>query len=179
MDPLTYIKSRLKSILERSKVPSPELDAVADELVPSVLLILATDHEDTLQSIKDEVSSLDDNKLTEHPQMKRILDDSIEKIARTYDATYTDISLTNNAKTIVTNDIQTLLKQDPAFWERVQKKTYQEVMNDARPGSNDERVFLWLEEIKKATGVSPEINEAIGVYSTRAIAYFLRSQAGL
>lgn len=179
MDPLTYIKNQLKSILERSKVASPELDAVADELVASVLLILATDHEDTLQTMKDGVSLLEDSKIIEHPQIKHILDDSIEKVAHTYDNTYTDISLTSNAKTIITNDIQALLKQEPTFWERVQKKTYQEVMNDAHPGSNDERVFLWLEEIKKITGITPEVNEAIGTYSTRAIAHFLRSQAGL
>jgi len=179
MDPLTYIKTRLKSTLEKSKVPSPDLDTVADELLPSVLATLATDHEDTLQLIKDEIVDLSDTELTEHIQMQRILNDSVEKVAHIYNENYTDASLTTSAQTVVAHDIETLLKQNPTFWERAQKKTYQEIMNDAHPGSNDERVYLWLGEIKKNTGISPETNEMVGEYSTRAITHFLRSQAGI
>lgn len=179
MDPLTYITTKLKSILEKSKVVSPELDAVVEELVPSVLQTLSTDHLVTLDAIKDEIASLSDEKLTEHPQMRHILDDSITKVAQMYDKNYTTLYLEKDARIIIAKDIETLLKQNPAYWKQAQEKTYQEVMNDIHPGSNDERVFLWLEEIKKTTGITPEVNEAIGTYSTRAIAHFLRSQAGL
>ena len=176
MDPLTFIKTKLKSILEKNTVISPELDVVVEELVPSVLLAIATDHADTLESIQNEVATLTDESLTEHVKMKRILNVSIEKVARLYDENYTEISLDSTAETIISSDLGTLLKQDPSFWERAQEKTYQEIMNDARPGSNDERVYLWLGEIKKNTGIAPETNESVGEYSTRAITHFLRSQ---
>jgi hypothetical protein len=111
--------------------------------------------------------------------MKRILDDSIEKVAKLYDQSFTETSLKSTAATIIANDLNTLLKQDRGFWERAQEKTYQELMNDARPGSNDERVYLWLGEIKKNTGIAPETNETVGAYSSRAITQFLKSQAGI
>lgn len=179
MDPLLYIKTKLKASLEKSKIVSPDLAVVVEELVPSVLLTLSNDHTDTLTGIKNEVSTLSDQELLDHPKMKRILDDSVEKVARLYDENYTDISLASTAKTIITSDLQTLLKQDQNFWDKAEKKTYQEIMNDARPGSNDERVYLWLGEIKKNTGIAPEANESAGDYSTRAIAQFLRSQANV
>jgi len=179
MDPLTYIKTKLKSTLEKSTFVSPDLDGVVEELLPSILLVISTDHTDTLASIQNEVATLSDEALTEHVQMKRILNDSVEKVASLYDQNYTEISLDSTAKTIISNDLGTLLKQDPSFWERAREKTYQEVMNDARPGSNDERVYLWLGEIKRNTGIAPETNETVGEYSVRAIANFLRSQAGV
>lgn len=179
MDPLTFIKTKLKSILEKSTVVSPELDAVVEELLPSVLLTITTDHTDTLESIQNEVATLTDEALTEHVQMKRIISDSVEKVARLYDENYTEISLASAAETIISNDLGTLLKHDPSFWERAQEKTYQEILNDAGPGSNDERVYLWLGEIRKNTGITPETNESVGEYSTRAITHFLRSQVGV
>lgn len=176
MDPLTYIKKRLKNILEKTS-SSPELDIVAEELVPSVLAVLSTDHESALQEAKHEVDTRTDEELIDNPKIKNLIEDSVEKVARLYSENYTNISMNTTAKTIISNDLATLLKQDSSFWDRAQKKTYQEVMNDARPGSNDERVYLWLGEIKKNTGIAPETNESVGEYSTRAIAQFLRSQA--
>jgi hypothetical protein len=176
MDPLTYIQNKIKLTLEKNKVTSVELDAIAQNLVPSVLQILVHDHKDTLQTTQTSIATLSDAEAFEHPQIKRILDASIEKVCALYKNEYADISNKTTTDNIIKNDLASLLKTSPTAWNTLSEKTYQQLMNDAIPGSNDERVFLWVGEIKKGTGITPDINETVGNYSKRAIASFLKSQ---
>mgnify|MGYP003393472733 CR=1 FL=1 len=176
MDPLTYIQNKIKLGLEKSNVASADLNAIAQELVPSVLQVLVHDHADTLSTTQVTIATLPDAEAFEHPQIKRILDASIEKVCTIYKNEYVDTTNTTNASNIIVNDLNALLKTSPTAWNTLKEKTYQELMNDATPGSNDERVFLWVGEIKKGTGITPSINETIGNYSKRAITSFLKSQ---
>lgn len=176
MDPLTYIQNKIKLTLEKSKVGSTELDAIAQNLVPSVLQVLVHDHKDTLRTTQTSIATLSDAEAFEHPHIKRILDTSIEKVCGIYKNEYANISNKVTTDNIIRNDLAALLKTSPTAWNTLKEKTYQELMNDVTPGSNDERVFLWVGEIKKGTGITPDINETVGNYSKRAIASFLKSQ---
>ncbi len=177
MDPLAYIQNKIRLALEKRKVVSIELDAIAQNLVPSVLQVLVHDHTDTLQTAQTAITTLSNTEVFEHPQIKRILDASIEKVCDMYKNEYTDVSNKITTDNIIKNDLATLLKTSPTSWSTLKEKTYQELMNNAVPGSNDERVFLWIGEIKKGTGITPNINETVGNYSKRAIASFLKSQS--
>lgn len=176
MDSVTYIQNKIKLALEKHGVVSTELDTIAQNLVPSVLQVLVHDHTDTLHTAQATITTLSDAETFELPQIKRILDASIEKVCAVYKDEYVDISNTTNTNNIIVNDLNTLLKTSPTAWNTLKEKTYQELMNDATPGSNDERIFLWVGEIKKGTGITPDINETVGNYSKRAIASFLKSQ---
>lgn len=177
MDPLVYIQNKIKLALEKSKVVSTELDLIAKNLVPSVLQVLVHDHTDTLHTTQTAISTLPDAEAFEHPQVKRILDASIEKVCDMYKNEYIDVSNKITTDNIIKNDLATLLKTSPATWGTLKEKTYQELMNDVVPGSNDERVFLWVGEIKKGTGITPDVNETVDNYSKRAIGSFLKSQS--
>lgn len=174
MDILTYIQSQIKTRLTNTKFVSPELDTVASELVPAVLTTLFEDHETILSSLKDTLNEKSDAELFENPQIKQIIALSVEKVCALYITEYTNNSLTTKAHEVVSNDIATLLKSAPLAWDTLKQKTHQELMNDVTPGSNEERVYLWLEEIKKNTGIAAEGGETVEEYSTRAITKFLR-----
>lgn len=176
MDSLAYIKNKIKTTLEKNNVVGTEIDAIAEELMPSVLQVLVHDHADTLKATQTTIATLPDAEIFEHPKIKLILEASIEKVCDMYKNEYTNISIKGIADTIISNDIATLLKTSPLAWGTLQDKTYQEITTVMTPGSNDERVFLWVGEIKKGTGVAPTINETVGEYSKRAISSFLKSK---
>ena len=176
MDLFSYIQTQIKERLSKGSYVSPELDIVSQELIPSVLTLLAENHQTTLETLQSDIVSKTDVEILNLPQIKRILDLSIEKVCDMYQEEFTQTTLENNAQEVIKNDVTTLLKGSLSIWENIKEKTYQEILNDAHAGSNEERVYLWLEEIKKGTGVEPETNESIDAFSRRALVYFLRNQ---
>ena len=176
MDLFSYIQTQIKEHLSKGSYISPELDIVSQELIPSVLTLLTENHQTTLETLQSDIVSKTDTEILNLPQIKRVLDLSIEKVCDMYQEEFTRTTLENNAQEVIKNDVTTLLKGSLSVWENIKEKTYQEILNDAHAGSNEERVYLWLEEIKKETGVEPETNESIDAFSRRALVYFLRNQ---
>lgn len=176
MDLFNYIQTQLKDRLSKSDRVSPELDTISQELVPGVLTILIENHHSTIQTLQGNIENMPDIDILNLPQVKRILDTSIEKVSDMYQEEFLAKSIESNALDVIKNDVTTLLKGSVSAWENVKEKTYQEILNDAHAGSNEERVYLWLEEIKKGTGIEPKINETVGAFSKRALISFLRSQ---
>lgn len=176
MDSLTHIVLHIKKYLDAHAPDIQEKDAVALELVPLVLATLQEDHTATLEHVRSELVESTDEALLAHPQMQNVLEESIKKVCDVFIGEHQNITLTQTAEDIVSKDTETLLRTQKDVWNRLKKKTYQELLNDGAPGNNDERVYLWLEEIKKATGVKPEPKETVGEYSVRAIVSFLRSK---
>ena len=176
MDLFNYIQTQIKERLSKGSHISPELDIVSQELIPSVLALLAENHQTTLETLQNDLVSKSDEEILNLPQIKRVLDLSIEKVCDIYQEEFTQATLESSAKEVIKNDVTTLLKGSLSVWENLKQKTYQEILNDAHAGSNEERVYLWLEEIKKGTGVEPETNETIDAFSRRALIYFLRNQ---
>jgi predicted transcriptional regulator len=176
MDSVAIIVLKIKTALEVKNPKLPDMMAVSETLVPSVFTLLIHNHKDILLEAQNELQNLSDAEIFENPKIKTALDDSIEKVVDIFSENYSAISLLGAAQSVVKKDIETLLKQDPAFWEKIKDKTYQEILNSIHPGSNEERVFLWLEEVKKGTGIAVNTNESVGEYSVRAIMEFLRSK---
>ncbi len=174
MDSIAIITLKIKTALLTKNSELPEIEAVADALIPSVFTFLIHDHKDIIHESQKELVNLSDAEVFENPKIKSALDDSIGKVVGIFSENYSNISLLGAANSVIQKDMATLLRQDPAFWQKVKGKTYQEILNSIHPGSNDERVFLWLEEVKKNTGISPNTNEPVGDYSVRAITEFLR-----
>lgn len=176
MDLFNYIQIQIKERLSRGSYVSPELDVVSQELIPSVLTLLAENHQTTLETLESSIVNKSDTEILNLPQIKRILDLSIEEVCNTYQEEFTKITLESNAREVIKSDVTTLLKDSLPVWENLKEKTCQEVLNDAHAGSNEERVYLWLEEIKKGTGIEPETNETVDSFSRRALVHFLRTQ---
>lgn len=176
MDLFSYIQTQIKERLSKGIYVSPELDVVSQELIPGVLTLLAENHQTTLETLQDSIVNKSDTEILNLPQIKRILDQSIEEVCNIYQEEFTKTTLESNAKEVIKSDVTTLLKGSLSAWENLKEKTYQEVLNDAHAGSNEERIYLWLEEIKKGTGIEPEINETVDSFSRRALVHFLRTQ---
>lgn len=176
MDLFSYIQTQIKERLSKGAYVSPELDIVSQELIPSVLAFLTENHRTILETLQGSIVNKSDTEILNLPQIKRILDLSIEEVCNIYQEEFTQTTLESNAKEVIKSDVTTLLKGSLSVWENLKEKTYQEVLNDAHPGSNEERVYLWLEEIKKGAGIEPEVNETVDSFSRRALIHFLRTQ---
>jgi rRNA maturation endonuclease Nob1 len=176
MDSTAIIASKIKKVLE-SKIPDlPEIDEVVDALVPSALTIFVSDHADLIRASQDELQQLSDAEIFANSKIQSALDDSIEKVITFFYDTYSQTNLSDAANSVVEKDIGTLLGNNVALWQKIKDKTYQEVLNLVKKNSNEEKIFFWLEEIRKNTGVSPNTNESVGNYSVRAIIEFLRTK---
>lgn len=176
MDSTAIIASKIKKVLE-SKIPDlPEMNEVVDALVPSVLTVFVSDHADLIRASQDELQQLSDAEIFVNSKIQPAIDNSVTKVITLFYDTYSQTNLSDAANSVVERDIGTLLGNNVALWQKIKDKTYQEVLNLVRKGSNEEKIFLWLEEIRKNTGVSPNTNESVGDYSVRAIMEFLRSK---
>lgn len=176
MDSAEIITLKVRDVLA-SKIPDlPDMSEVAEALVPSILTFFVSDHTDLIRASQEELQNLSDSEIFTNPKIKSALDDSIQKVVDIFYDNYSNTTLKGAADSVVEKDIGVLLGKNLSLWQKIKHKTYQEVLNLVKKNSDEERIFLWLEEIRKNTGIGANTNEPVGDYSVRAIMEFLRSK---
>ena len=177
MDISLFITQAIKKELGQSTSIIPEIDIVCDELLPSVLTFFMSDHEELLSSKADLFTEESDASIFDDTLVAGALQESVSKVCTIFTKSYTENVLTSKVTTVIENDVHTLLKgiseNEDATWENLKEKTHDELLAMSRAGSKEERIFLWLKEIQKSTGVSPASEESAAKYSARAIGLFL------
>ncbi len=177
MDISLFITQAIKKDLAQNKSTIPEIDIVCDELLPSVLTFFMSDHEELLRSKVSLFTEESGASIFDDTLLAGALQESVTKVCGMFTNSYTENILTSKVSTVIENDVHTLLKgisdNTDTTWENLKEKTHDELLALSRAGTKEERIFLWLKEIQKSTGVSPGVHESAAEYSARAIGLFL------
>ena len=172
---INRIRTKLTQELTKILPNEPEVPALADYLLPYVFEHALFTHKESTQSIVGENENISLEDAFEHPLMQKALNESLDFVLSTYRTSYKQFSSEEKAHEVITRDVQTLLKSHAQVsWNALQAKTTQELQNDVHPGNAEEKIFLWIQEVQKQTGVYPETGEKIGSYVHRAIATFIQ-----
>lgn len=178
MDISLFIIQAIKKEIVKQLSTIPEIDIVCDELLPSTLTFFISDHEELLRSKTSLFTEENSESIFDDVLLAGALRISIEKVCTLFTNSYRENILTTKVSTVIESDVSTLLANisddASATWEKMKEKTHDELLAVSRPGSKEERIFLWLKEIQKSTGVSPAVHESASEYSSRAIGLFLK-----
>lgn len=181
MDISLFIIQAIKKELAQYTPAILEIDIVCDELLPSVLTFFMSDHEELLRNKSGLFTDNTEATLFYDPLLAEALRTSVQKTCAIFTTSYSENIVASKVNTVIENDVSTLLANisdnASATWEKLKEKTHDELLALSHAGSKEERIFLWLKEIQKSTGVSPDVHESAAEYSARAIGSFLKRDA--
>lgn len=171
------IRTQLNQELTKILPEETEVSVVAltDYLLPYVFEHALFTHKESAQSIITENENISFDDALVHPLMQKALTDSLEYVLALYKTSFIQFSSEDKADEVIARDAETLLRSHVnVSWGTLRTKTLQELQNDVHPGNAEEKVYLWVQEIQKQTGIYSETSEKIGDYVKRAIATFLQ-----